>query len=48
MEIYANGTVLDEYGRLSEAGLDRREYEPFTISAQDFERAWIDHKPMNR
>jgi len=56
LEVYQTGIALrydcthlhDEFGMLSDASLDRAEFEPYMISADEFEQAWISHRPHNQ
>ena len=56
VEEYANGYVLtyddvhddDEFGGLSHAPFDLQEFQPFAISAEEFENILKNVKPFNR
>ena len=55
MEIYDSGAVLqyyahnieDTFGGLADQPLGQSDYAPFSISREEFERAWLSHPPTN-
>ena len=55
IEVYQSGIVLkyqaeqeDEFGFLTDAVLDPQEYEPYCISANEFESIWHSTRALNQ